>query len=58
MKRQIQLNEATFLSWIIFDFKIKFSGNKKDMKPFHIDRELEGPILFNPIRTGVFLGQS
>ena len=24
----------------------KFCQNKKDMKPFHIDRELEGPILF------------
>ena len=23
--------------------------NKKDMKPFHIDRELEGPILFKDV---------
>ena len=23
--------------------------NKKDMKPFHIDRELEGPMLFKDV---------
>ena len=27
----------------------KENFNKKDMKPFHIDRELEGPILFNKV---------
>ena len=26
-----------------------FIANKKDMKPFHIDRELEGPILFKDV---------
>ena len=27
----------------------KIRDNKKDMKPFHIDRELEGPILFKDV---------
>ena len=26
-----------------------FFTNKKDMKPFHIDRELESPILFKDV---------
>ena len=37
-------------------FSILLNPNKKDMKPFHIDRELEHPILFKNVlsclRTG------
>ena len=29
--------------------KFSFTLNKKDMKPFHIDRELERPILFENV---------
>ena len=41
-----------FYAWIgqlQMEKLFQVSKNKKDMKPFHIDRELECPILFNNV---------
>ena len=34
---------------VIKRIQSKIQSKKKDMKPFHIDRELEGPILFKDV---------
>ena len=50
---QLQFKSISFSRYLFLNTgPIHSHENKKNMKPFHIDRELECPILFNPKRCG------
>ena len=45
---QIGIAQREITPFFAFNW-LDFDVNKKDMKPFHIDRELECPILFKNV---------